>query len=275
MSAHEENGRIAGQGEPARKAAAPQELLAPLAPARSLTEDLVQRLRGQILGGGLAPGARLPTEQQLVQSLGVSRTVVREAVAALRADGLVVTRQGVGAFVADHVHRRPFRIEPEQLTSLERVLDVMELRLAVETEAAALAAQRRRPADLQLMAAALRNVDAALARGEPAVEADFEFHRAIAAATGNAFFGDFLRYLGQFIIPRQSIRGVASTAEAQANYLRQVQAEHRVIVAAIRARDAQQAADQMRAHLVGSRERYRRLRDGLEATLPPAHRSSP
>ena len=108
-------------------------LLAPLAPARRLTEDLVQRLRQQILSGALAPGAKLPTEQQLVASLGVSRTVVREAVAALRADGLVLTRQGVGAFVAEQNNNRPFRIDPDQLDSLQRVLDVMELRIAVET----------------------------------------------------------------------------------------------------------------------------------------------
>ena len=241
--------------------AAASGLLAPLAPARRLAEDLVQRLRQQIVSGALARGAKLPTEQQLVNSLGVSRTVVREAVAALRAEGLVITRQGVGAFVADQDNRRPFRINPDQLDSLQRVLDIMELRIAVETEAAALAAERRGTAARRQVEGALANLDAALARGEPGIEADIQLHRSIAEATGNPFFVDFLGYLGQFIIPRQSIRLLHTSAAAQSAYLARVQQEHRRIVEAIVQRDRAAAREAMRAHLASSRDRYRRLRD--------------
>lgn len=240
---------------------APPGLLAPLVPARRLTEDLVQRLRQQILSGALAPGAKLPTEQQLVTSLGVSRTVVREAVAALRAEGLVLTRQGVGAFVAEPNNHRPFRIDPDQLDSLQRVLDVMELRIAVETEAAALAAQRRTAQARRRVAAALAAVDDALVRGEPGVEADIQLHRAIAEATGNSFFVDFLGYLGQFIIPRQNVRLRHTSAAAQSAYLARVQQEHRRIVEAIAQRDPPAAREAMRVHLARSRERYRALLD--------------
>src|ERR1041384_8258091 len=81
---------------------------APLTAPRSLTHELVERLGADITSGKLAPGARLPTEQELIAATGVSRTVVREAVAALRAEGLVVTRQGVGAFGPENA-LRPFR----------------------------------------------------------------------------------------------------------------------------------------------------------------------
>ena len=80
-----------------------------------------------------------------MRAMGVSRTVVREAVAALRAEGLVTTRQGSGAFVATDASRVPFRIDPEGLSSIGDVLEVMELRLAIEIEAAALAAERITP----------------------------------------------------------------------------------------------------------------------------------
>src|SRR5690349_24856549 len=106
-------------------------LLRPLRPQRNLTEEAVARLTEEIRKGRLAPGARLPTEQALMKAMGVSRTVVREAVAALRADGLVTTRQGAGAFVAD-ASRLPFRIDPDGLSSIGDVLEVMELRLAGE-----------------------------------------------------------------------------------------------------------------------------------------------
>src|SRR5712672_943199 len=82
--------------------------LRPLTAPRRLTHELVERLTAEIVSGKLPPGARLPTEQEMIAATGVSRTVVREAVAALRAEGLVVTRQGAGAFVAEGV-RRPFR----------------------------------------------------------------------------------------------------------------------------------------------------------------------
>src|SRR3954449_10454752 len=103
----------------------------PLSARRSLTGELVVRLTDDITSGKIPPGARLPTEQQMIAATGVSRTVVREAVAALRAEGLVITRQGVGAFVADR-QRGLFRIKPNELGSLRDVLQVMELRTGME-----------------------------------------------------------------------------------------------------------------------------------------------
>src|ERR1700730_13147258 len=106
----------------------------PLAPPRNLTGDGVDALRAEITEGKLEPGHRLPTEQEMVESFGVSRTVVREAIAALRSDGLVLTRQGVGAFVAADAQSRPFRIDPGALKSLQDVLRIMELRMSIEIE---------------------------------------------------------------------------------------------------------------------------------------------
>src|SRR5438093_1544494 len=85
----------------------------PLATEHKLSRALYKQLAAEIKSGRLAPGARLPTEEALTRAARVSRTVVREAVAALRAEGLVITRQGVGAFVSPEPQRAPFRIEPE------------------------------------------------------------------------------------------------------------------------------------------------------------------
>lgn len=118
-------------------------LLSPLTPSLNLTFGLVKRLASEIESEKLAPGARLPTEQELVNATGVSRTVVREAISALRADGLVITRQGVGAFVSPDARNRPFRIHSSELQSINDVLRVFELRISIETEAAGFAAERR------------------------------------------------------------------------------------------------------------------------------------
>src|SRR6195256_3629649 len=105
----------------------------PLSARRSLTGELVVRLTDDITSGKIPPGSRLPTEQEMIAATGVSRTVVREAVAALRADGLVVTRQGVGAFVSAAPQQAPFRIDADRLhNNLAEILHVMELRVCVE-----------------------------------------------------------------------------------------------------------------------------------------------
>src|SRR5258707_1754469 len=117
-------------------------VLRPVIPPRNLTREIAERIADHIASAKLLPGARLPTEQEMVAAMGVSRTVVREAVAALRADGLVVTRQGAGAFVAPDAERRPFRLALDGLPSIAEVLEIMELRASVEVEAAGLAAGR-------------------------------------------------------------------------------------------------------------------------------------
>jgi GntR family transcriptional repressor for pyruvate dehydrogenase complex len=229
-------------------------ILTPLGPPKNRTAEVVDRLAAEIGSGRLAPGARLPTEQEMVAALGVSRTVVREAVAALRAQGLVTTRQGLGAFVASDPQRRPFRIDPEGLQSIEAVVDLMELRMAVEVETAGLAAERATTKQLRAISQALAAMDRAIARNESAIDEDYAFHRSIAQATGNAQFARFLEYLGRFIIPRQTVRISGSRA-----YLDAFQREHRLIHDAIQKHDSAAAGAAMRQHLMKSRERYRKL----------------
>jgi DNA-binding FadR family transcriptional regulator len=233
-------------------------LLRPLRPLRNLTEEVVARITREVRKGRLAPGARLPTEQELMKAMGVSRTVVREAVAALRADGLVTTRQGAGAFVAD-ASRLPFRINPDGLSSIADVLEVMELRLAVEVEAAALAAERIDAERLASVSRALGAIEVAIGRGEGAINEDFAFHRAVAEASGNPRFAELLEFLGRHVIPRQSVRLSLGTPRGQRQYLVGLQKEHRRIYEAIRDRQPAEARKAMRTHLTRSLQRYRSL----------------
>jgi len=242
-------------------------LLKPLAPLRNRTDEVVDRIAREIRGGALAPGARLPTEHALMAAMGVSRTVVREAVAALKAEGLVTTRQGSGAFVAKDASRIPFRIDSAELSAIDAAIGVMELRLAVEVEAAALAAER---ADAQAIAAVDRAREAfvaAVERGESAVTEDFDFHLAVARASGNARFADFLAFLGNHVIPRQSVRIALTGPDERQSYLLRIDREHQRVAAAIRAQQSSTARRAMREHLKSSLERYRGLaaRAGAES----------
>jgi DNA-binding FadR family transcriptional regulator len=230
--------------------------LKPLKPIRNLTGEVVERIATEIRSGRLGPGTRLPTEQKLMSALKVSRTVVREAVSALRAEGLVITRQGSGAFVADK-SGLPFRINPDGLSSIEDVLNVMELRLAIEVEAAALAAERATAEAVAHIERALAAIEAAIESNDGAVTEDFAFHRAIAVATGNPQFALFLEFLGRHVIPRQSVRAALTSAPELRSYLIGIQKEHAKIFAAIRDRDPAEARKAMRKHLTLSLARYR------------------
>lgn len=251
-----------------------QSVLRPVLRPGNLTHEITERLAAEITGGSLAPGSRLPTEQDMVEAMGVSRTVVREAVAALRAEGLVTTRQGAGVFVAADAARRPFRLAADGLTSVDDVLEVMELRAGVETEAAGLAAARATRAACRRIATALNRIDAAIRRGESAVDEDFAFHSALAEATGNEQFAHFLTYLGRFIIPRQSIRVAMHQPQGRRAYLEMIQGEHRAIFAAVESGDVDGARDAMRRHLTNSQARYRNLAAQIKKAGEGSSRSS-
>ncbi len=241
----------------------------PLAPSPSLASRLVGEIRDEILRGHLSVGAQLPTEARLMKVFGVSRTVVREAVAALRAEGLVTTRQGRGAFVAATGHRRPFQVTPEEASSLEDILLILELRATLEVDAAAIAATRRLDSDLDRISGALADLEARIEEGGDSIDADFGFHLAVADASQNPYFGRVLQSLGAVLIPRRRI--AFETPLLRRTYLERVQVEHRAIEAAIVRGDARAARRAMEKHLGGARYRFRlQMREQIAPDDTPA-----
>lgn len=227
----------------------------------NLRSGLVETLIAQIESGDLAPGQRLPTEQAIVAATGVSRTVVREALASLRAKGLITTRQGLGAFVAKDPSPRAFSIVPTDLESIDEVLRVLELRMGVEVEAAGLAALRRTEEDLARMEARLAAIEDSVHGGGHGIEEDFGFHRAILAATGNSYFVRLLDTFGSSLIPRQWVKLDTMAPPEREKHLARMQREHRAILSAIREGDDRAAGRAMRGHLGKSYARFVELRD--------------
>ncbi|HKX41474.1 MAG TPA: GntR family transcriptional regulator, partial [Burkholderiaceae bacterium] len=133
--------------------------------AERLSDRLAALLRGQIDAGLLRPGDRLPTETQLALAHGVSRTVVREAVHQLRSHQLVHARQGSGVYVALAPPNLPLAFDPSVLDSVQAVMQVVEVRRALEGEMAALAAERATRAQIACLRRALKAIDAAAAEG--------------------------------------------------------------------------------------------------------------
>jgi DNA-binding FadR family transcriptional regulator len=226
--------------------------------SRNLALELVESLGDRIRDGRLAQGEKLPTEAAIMAEYGVSRTVVREALSKLQAAGQVRTRHGIGTFVVGAGDTAPFRITPEQLATLQDVIAMLELRIGMETEAAALAAQRRTEANLREMRAALDEFVAAVQAGRDAVAADFRFHLEIARATQNPHFAELMAALGASMIPRARLDEPVPMSDERREFLRRVHGEHENIYDAIATHDTEAARAAMRTHLANSRERRRR-----------------
>lgn len=225
----------------------------------NLRSGLVDTLVAQIESGNLAPGQRLPTEQEIVTATGVSRTVVREALASLRARGLITTKQGLGAFVAQ-APPKTFSIVPDNPESIDQILHVLELRIGVEVEAAALAARRRTREDISRLEAKLEAIDAAIAAQGSGAEEDFGFHRAISAATGNGNFIRLYDTFGTAMIPRQWARFDRMDAGERNKHFARMRREHRAIFTAIAEQNPAAAQRAMRMHLTKSYALFEALR---------------
>jgi DNA-binding FadR family transcriptional regulator len=233
---------------------------------RGLAHGLVDSLGQRIRDGRLIAGAKLPTEAEIMDEFGVSRTVVREALSKLQAGGLVETRHGVGTFVAaaGAGEASNFRIAPEQVATIREVVAVLELRIGLEAEAAALAAARRSEANLQAMREAIAGFGQAIADDTDAVGSDMQLHLEIARATQNQHFAELMTYLGTMLIPRTRVNTARFAGEGRREYLQRVHTEHESIVDAIASRDPDAARAAMRTHLSNSRERLRRAQEAAE-----------
>lgn len=224
----------------------------------NLVVNLATTLRDQIEHGEYDVGNRLPTEAQLSEQHGVSRTVVREAIAALRSDGLVEPRQGAGVFVLRRQVPGDLPFSDVDLNRVSSVIEMLELRTAVEVEVAGLAAVRRSPAQEERIMECHELVSELARAGASTSEADFALHLAIADATNNARFREFLEILGPKLIPRRALRS-EDAAPVSGSYQSLIDAEHASIVNAIVEGDSDAARLAMRRHLEGSTLRYRKL----------------
>ncbi|WP_128255722.1 FadR/GntR family transcriptional regulator [Falsirhodobacter deserti] len=205
----------------------------------------------QIQKGVLKPGDKLPTEHTLSKTFGVSRTVIREAIAQLRNEGMIETRQGVGAFVIDRPTRH-IRLDDGVQMDKEAFRHLFQLRIPLEIEAAGLAATNHRPAHLQQMDEALVRMTATGDGAGDGIVADLDFHRTIAAATGNDYFVQFLGAISDRIIHTIVASRKRISLHALVAVITQ---EHTELRDAIAAGDAIRARTAMRHHMEKSAER--------------------
>ena len=219
-----------------------------------LSEEVSGDLQRRIARGELKPGDRLPTEKALGDAFGVSRAVVREAIARLKADGLIETRQGSGAFVVEAPKTINLRFWQGAGPELDELRDIFELRAMVEGAVAELAAQRRDESDLKTMAEHLQAMDEAMAACRDGTEADDNFHIAMARATHNAYVSQLVEFLGRHFSDSRKLSWQGTRRELA--HPHEAQNEHRALFDAISQGDAEAARRCAQEHLRGTAGRF-------------------
>jgi DNA-binding FadR family transcriptional regulator len=239
---------------PQLKAKASEELLATLGRAPQSPSRVAAAITAEIAEGRLQQGDRLPTEMVLATRFGVSRSVVREAIAGLRSGGVVRSRQGLGTFVVSQRETATLRIDADLLSDLVVFRNVFELRAILEIRAAALAALRADEEQRASITEALDRMRKASNWLDDGVTADLDFHRCVAAASGNPYIATVVGFLaGQM---RQSIMFMRHNQNRFAERLAAMNiAEHSAIHKALMKRDAHASALAMRAHIASAAKR--------------------
>jgi GntR family transcriptional regulator, transcriptional repressor for pyruvate dehydrogenase complex len=218
--------------------------------ADQVTESLTRNIRENKF-----PDAQLPSEQAMAEGFGVSRTVIREAVSRLKAEGLIDTRQGRGAFVRADSLDVPFRFDLNSSDLLGSLLHIIELRRGLDAEIAYLAAIRRNREQMAAIRRALAEIERASKSGADAAAEDLAFHLSIAKATGNPLFLELLQFLNQFLYI--AIRVTRANEDRRAEFSVETRVEHAAIANAIERQDPEAAATAAKTHMINAAERIK------------------
>jgi GntR family transcriptional regulator, transcriptional repressor for pyruvate dehydrogenase complex len=229
-----------------------------------LSSAVYDQIFALIASGEFPLNARLPAEAVLGRRFGASRPVIREALARLRDDGIIVSRQGSGSYVRRRPDESVLRFVP--VSSIADIQRCFEFRAGLEGAAAALAAVRADQRDLDEMRAALRDLERCIEARERGAAADERFHLSVAKATQNHYHLAVRTSLQAHMVTGMHLGGLpALRAEAP---LRLVQEEHLAVLEAIEARDSLRARAAMEIHI--NNARYRLLQGMFEPDRPPA-----
>jgi GntR family transcriptional repressor for pyruvate dehydrogenase complex len=241
----------------------------PVAQATATADQLYRRLAHMIEQGRLAEDGRLPSEGELAEEFGVSRYGIREALTRLRLGGVIVSRKGSGSFVRK---RKGEDLDAPgtslaYVDSIAQVRLCFEFRIGLEGEAAYLAAQNRNAEALQEMRAALDRLEKAVASGDVGMDADYEFHLAVARATSNSFFATVIESM-RVPIEFGINLGRSLSLRRPKRHLLRIQTEHVEIFAAVEAGDKDGARRAMRNHLTDACDRMFNGPDAGDLQVP-------
>jgi len=217
-----------------------------------LSEQVAEILASELERASIQPGEAFPSEAELSERFEVSRTVIREALARLKYDGLLESRQGSKSIVAQPGSQRAFRLDRLEVTDLAKIGYLYEFRAILESAAAALAAKRRSQENPENLRKHLETMEQAVKDHLDATAANVDFHMEIVEASGNPFLKDFMHFF------RGKIWDLVQADRDCSNHQGlppEVQQEHVTIFKAISAEDSDIAREAILTHLINAARR--------------------
>ena len=234
--------------------------LKPIKP-KKISDQVFDQIRELIFRGSLKPGEKMMSERELAEAMQVSRSTIRDAIQRLVVMGIVVHKQGQGTFVK--------AITPLEETPLAKIMqaqdasieDLLEVRMGLECNAAALAAQRADESDINAMENSINEMKREIASGRLGTTADTSFHMAIAYAAKNPLQILIMRNFYDYLF--HGIReNLANLYEIQEN-IEKVMQQHLNIIEAIKSRNAYKAYSAMKAHIEFVVIFFKEKKDGI------------
>jgi GntR family transcriptional repressor for pyruvate dehydrogenase complex len=217
-----------------------------------LRKRVFERLEHSIKMGGYRADEKLPTEHELAAEFEVSRPIIRDVLQVLRSKGLIYSRQGSGSYVKSNGYKSPLSFVP--ITTRSDIQHFYQFRIAIEPEAAALAATRMGEADIIHLSLCLSDLRAVRASDRSRADALFQFHTSVARGSGNSFFAISIEALDGHM--RLFSNRDSGTFRQSHDVSPLVFEEHTYIYDALRDRDATQAYSAMKRHLTNALARF-------------------
>ena len=223
-----------------------------MVPRGTAVSEVVKQLVALLTAGELTPGSRLPPERQLAERLGVGRSAVREALAALEILGIVTVRPGSGTYLRDTTSELlPTTLSWGLMLNAARTRELIEVRGGLEVQAAAYAAERATDVDVEKLRGYIETMAASLEDLDAFLQADIRFHLQIALSADNVVLKDLLQST-RSLLRLWVERGLSERDQAEAAYR-----EHLAVFEAIEAHDPESALQAMRDHMATAAERVR------------------
>lgn len=215
---------------------------------KKLFEEIITAIENYIHVEDISPGDKLPSENELSAIFQVSKTAVREAMSVLQANGIIEKRSGAGIFLKDIGGESIGERVTNHLLNSKELLEILEFRRGIETEAVALAADRATEKDMRLILQSHEKLKEAHRNGELGLEEDYMFHYSIILASHNSIYKEVFDIVAEKF--EEGMRLSKMQSSTVPGRFQAVMMEHEKIIEALHNKDSKAAADAMRVHLI-------------------------
>jgi len=216
---------------------------------------VIERIKASVESGEIKPGEKLPSEREMAKLLNVSRSAIREALSVMESVGMLEIKTGIGVFlIEDQIDHLLDKINILLFDNGIQLVEVLEVRQGIESQAAFMAAERANELDLLKIKKALTKLEKSVEKGQIAAEEDYEFHLAVVQASNNQMMMRMINLIADYFI--QGLHESRKESLMIPGRSKEILNEHQQIYQAIVKQDSKKASEMMWNHLEHVKSRF-------------------